>query len=211
MADYEVHEYLKIKNTCGKAGLAIQMLMQYIGNMRCGLLFPEISISEIRLCKNGRPVIAGKTASKEYAPDSNDIYSDSVFTPEFCSLDTLAGADDEIEFKAVYTCDVNASARIGYTYWMRLFDACDCAELRKAVTCKSMVIRRCRADRNTVYGLGGRRDSLLFIYNEEVCGFCVPEKQSPRAEIIAREDYGNPALSHPAEYSSRGVIRAKSA
>ncbi len=213
MAEYVVHEYLEIRNPCEKTALAVQMLKQYISNMRSPLLFPEITVDEIRLNKNGKAVIAPKTAARGYSDTGEEIYSDSVFTPEFCSLDTCRiskSNPDVITFEVKYTCDSRCRTKVGYAYWMNFFAACDSDELRASAVYKACVTHPALVDKNSAFPDSNK---VTFVYSPDFHGFCVNAEQGEKskAETAKQESHEGGTLCrlHPEKHSLSGEMLKK--
>ena len=194
MSEFIIKEHMTIVNDSEKTAYAVQMLQQYIRNLRSPTVLHSIDIESMELLRNNKMVsLSGLSFNNLKArEDTAWIHNDDFFNPIMTQLDgedellcptsILVAEEHEkpelISFRISYRCEIAIDANVGYRYWKDFFWAFDCDELRESVSYKSLIVRAGAEDNNYNLWFGRILDNsdqyVLYVYNSDQRGFVKP-------------------------------------
>lgn len=197
MTEYIVKEHMTIVNDNEKTAYVVQMLQQYIRNLRSPTFMQDISIESFELFHNNKVISGGNmrfdnsaAVGKSTAWILNDDFLGPVITEndfEDSSANPICALfsdDDEtndiITFRISYICEPAVAADVGFRYWQKFFYAFDCDELRESVTYRCLSVKAGAEDNNYNFwfnrntGNAEDNDYTLYVFNSMRRGCVMP-------------------------------------
>ena len=197
MTEYIVKEHMSIINDSDKTAYVVQMLQQYIRNLRSPSFLQDIRIENFELFHNNKVISAknmgfnnAEGVGKSTAWILNDDFLGPVITQNDFENDSanplcaILFDDDEtsdiVTFRISYTCEPAVAANVGFRYWQNFFYAFDCDELRESVSYKCLTVKEGVEDNNYNFwfnrnnGSVNDNDYTLYVFNSTQRGCVMP-------------------------------------